>query len=85
MLTSIQAGFSAAEHNDLAFQRFIPAQAEESGPFNLYSPKSVFFQSAESALATEFRSLFVFVNYGTAANAFLLQVGVRAEPTITEM
>lgn len=52
----------------------------------MYAPRSVYFKSTDSAIGEQFRSLFVFIDYpSTAANSFLLQVGVRAEPSIAEM
>lgn len=78
-------GFTAADHNALAFARLVPVQQPDSNIWSLAFPRSVYFKSSESTIPEQFRSLFTFVDYGSTANAFLLQIGVRNEPTAAEM
>lgn len=60
-------------------------QQPETNIWSLAFPRSVYFKSNESAIPEQFHSLFTFVDYGSTANAFLLQIGVRNEPTTIEM
>lgn len=78
-------GFTAADHNALAFARIIPVQQPGSNIWSLAFPRTVYFQSSETNIPEQFRSLFTFVDYGSTANSFLLQIGVRNEPTSAEM
>ena len=85
-LTLIRKGFTSSDYDILASAKFIPVhRADTNNTFDTYPPRGVYFKSAESPIAAQFRSLFTFVDFGTSANAFLLQCGVRSEPSTAEM
>lgn len=85
LLTMSPSGLSAADHNALAFARIIPVQQPGTNIWSLAFPRSVYFKSSESSIPEQFRSLFTFIDYGSTANSFLLQIGVRNEPTTVEL
>lgn len=60
-------------------------QKEKDGPYHHYTPKSVYFKTQEESITSKFRDLFNFVDFGMTGNAFLLQCGVRSEPTTAEL
>ncbi|KAI9197496.1 uncharacterized protein BJ171DRAFT_519741 [Polychytrium aggregatum] len=81
-LSSRQSEFLNDHWRVLRTSKFIPVhESKSSVPYSYFEPSSVYFGSDQS----QYRDLFVFVDFGTQSNAFLRACGVKDQPTPLEL
>ncbi|KAJ7647485.1 hypothetical protein FB45DRAFT_893565 [Roridomyces roridus] len=75
--------FSSTQLGQLSQLPMVPVRASDSDAVRWLPPTQCFFASKEN---TKFHSkLFVFVDFGTAANGFLSACGTKSSPSIEEV